>query len=96
VAPGSRTRSGARWRPPVLVRLLATGAVALSGRPSLWGVALRQLLRLGSQQGRLALPPGPYLGWRLETAYGSREGSPSGRELAAWLEWCKRLDRAAR
>ncbi len=96
MAPRPRTRAGTRRRPRALARLLAAGAVAVAGHPSLWPAGSRQLLRLGRQRGRFALPSGAYLGWRLETAYGAREGTPTIDELAAWLAWCKRLDRAAR
>lgn len=71
----------------------AFAAVVL--RPSLWRVAAKQL-RLFARPGWwrrapfLPLPDRCYLGFRLQTMYGSDGGIRTG-DLIAWLRWCETI-----
>ena len=58
----------------------AVAAVAV--RPGLWGVALRQGLRL-------AVPD--YLRFRRQTAFGDPAKAPAPADVIAYLEWCRRF-----
>lgn len=76
------------------VRWLGRGAVALVGRPELWGTALRQAWRLARpgwwrRSPRLPLPDPAYLRFRLVTAYGGQGGEPRPEDLVAYLHWCR-------
>jgi hypothetical protein len=44
----------------------------------------------------LPLPPRRYLRWRLETAYGDPEHSPSDDELLRYLSWATAMRREMR
>ncbi|MBI4410474.1 MAG: hypothetical protein HY561_12245 [Gemmatimonadetes bacterium] len=41
----------------------------------------------------LPLPPDDYLAWRLHTAYGNAEATPSAAELRRYLRWLARTGR---
>jgi len=74
----------------------AAAAVAL--RPGLWGVAVRQGLRLAAPGWWRRWPPLPrpdpaYLRFRFQTAFGDRAGGPAPAEVVAYLEWCRRFPR---
>lgn len=42
----------------------------------------------------LPLPPGSYMRWRLETAYGDADARPSAEELVRYLAWGTETRRA--
>lgn len=74
----------------------AAGAVAV--RPRLWGVAVRQGVRLAAPGWWRRWPPLPrpdpaYLRFRVQTATGDPHASPDPAEVVAYLEWCRRFDR---
>ena len=74
-------------------------------RPGLWGVAVRQLLRLAEpgwwkHAPFLPVPPSGYLHFRLVTAYGG-DGSPrsprsTASDVVAYLRWCRSWDSVGR
>ena len=78
-------------------------AVVLSvmSRPSLWPVATRQLFRLAPngwwhRWPFLPLPAGDYLGFRLETQYGTPTGDsevPRASDVVDYLRWCRDWER---
>lgn len=62
-------------------------------RPSLWGVALVQMLRLAApgwwrRPPFLPLPDPAYLRFRLETQYGS-DHEPEPADVVTYLHWCR-------
>lgn len=70
-------------------------------RPGLWGTALRQALRLAApgwwrRAPFLPVPDPDYLGFRMETQYGSAAHTPDARDLVAYLEWCRAQERVGR
>jgi hypothetical protein len=77
----------------VPLRAFVPAAVRVVLRPSLWGVALRQLTAT-SPPGwwrRAPFAPCPdraYLRFRTETAYGP-DARPGRDDLVAYLRWCK-------
>lgn len=83
---GSRGGTDRSW--------LAPAVAAVAVRPALWGTALRQLLALADpgwlrRRPHLPLPPAPYLRFRLVTAYGDPEASPTPADVVAYLSWCR-------
>jgi hypothetical protein len=74
------------------------GSVLL--RPSLWGIALKQLFRL-AQPGWwrhapfLPLPPSDYLAFRMVTQYGSPDAAMSPDDVISYLQWCRGWDSRA-
>ena len=82
--------AGGRWA--------GRAAVAVAVRPRLWGVAVVQAFRLAAPGWWRRWPPLPrpdpdYLRFRLQTAYGTREGGPDPADVVAYLEWCRRFPR---
>lgn len=83
--PGTRLASG-----PALAR-------ALASRPWLWPAALAALLRLAPQGWWRRWPPLPlpdagYWRFRMETVYGGTgERVPDGRDIVAFVEWCRSM-----
>jgi len=74
--------------------LPAVAAVAV--RPGLWGVALRQGLRLAVPGWWRRWPPVPradpdYLRFRMQTAFGDPAKGPAPADVVAYLEWCRRF-----
>ena len=72
----------------------AAGAVVR--RPGLWGVAVRQCLRMAvpgwwRRWPPLPLPAPDYVRFRLQTAFGDRSEGPSPADVVAYLEWCRRF-----
>jgi hypothetical protein len=72
--------------------------VAVAAHPSLWGVALRQTLRLAEpgwwrRRPFLPLPPPDYLRFRLQTAYGG-DGNhpPDPADVLTYLRWCRDME----
>ncbi|MDQ6727722.1 MAG: hypothetical protein M3066_16385 [Actinomycetota bacterium] len=66
-------------------------------RPGLWGVAVRQCLRLAApgwwrRWPPLPLPDPAYLRFRLQTGYGDGTGPPAA-DVVAYLRWCRRFRR---
>lgn len=66
---------------------------AVLRRPSLWGVALVQALRLASpgwwrRRPFLPVPDPAYLQFRLETQYGS-DHDPEPGDVIIYLRWCR-------
>ncbi|HEX3455455.1 MAG TPA: hypothetical protein VHS03_12580 [Gaiellaceae bacterium] len=74
----------------------AAAAVRVAARPRLWLTALRQARRLArprwwARAPFVPVPDADYLRFRFETQYGA--GAPSSRDLVAYLEWCRAMDR---
>ena len=70
-------------------------------RPHLWVTALRQSGRLAPsgwwrRPPFLPRPDADYLGFRMETQYGSRVHAPDAVDLVSYLEWCRAQDRDRR
>jgi hypothetical protein len=69
--------------------------VAVVRRPGLWVTGLRQVRRLAApgwwrRWPFLPLPPGDYLRFRLQTAYGGDGTHPiEPEDLVAYLDWCR-------
>jgi hypothetical protein len=68
-------------------------AVAVLRRPSLWGVAIVQALRLAPagwwrRKPFLPVPDPSYLRFRLETQYGS-DHEPEPDDVVTYLHWCR-------
>jgi hypothetical protein len=71
-------------------------AAAVAVRPALWGVALRQALRLAAPGWWRRWPPVPrpdpgYVRFRLQTAFGDPATNPTPADVVAYLEWCRRF-----
>jgi hypothetical protein len=67
--------------------------LAVSARPRLWPIAVRQAARVARPQWWkhmpfLPLPDAAYLRFRLETAYGDTL-APRPADLLSYLEWCR-------
>jgi hypothetical protein len=81
----------------VAARSFIPAAVRVVLKPSLWGIALRQLAAT-SPPGwwrRAPFAPRPdraYLRFRTETAYGP-DARPGPDDLVAYLRWCKESGR---
>ncbi len=72
----------------------------LGRRPDLWLEALRAYaahvrLRWWARPPFLPIPDGRYLAWRRETVYGDPRARIEAADLVAYLEWRRRLRRAA-
>lgn len=68
-------------------------ALAVLRRPTLWGVAITQTLRLAPsgwwrRSPFLPLPDPAYLRFRLETQYGS-DHEPEPEDVVTYLHWCR-------
>ncbi len=68
-------------------------AVAVLRRPSLWGIALSQTVRLAPagwwhRAPFLPVPDPSYLRFRLETQYGS-DHAPEPDDIVTYLHWCR-------
>ena len=79
----------------------AGAALAVVGRPALWGTALRQSVLLARprwwrQRPWLPLPDPAYLRFRMLTAYGDADRPPEPSDLVAYLRWCRDYPRAGR
>ena len=77
---------------------MARAALAIAGRPALWGVAVVQLVRLAPVGWWRRWPPVPtpdpdYLRFRLQTQYGDPEREPEPADVVSYLEWCRRYGR---
>ena len=77
---------------------VAPVARAVAMRPSLWGVAVGQAVRLAPAGWWRRWPPVPlpdpaYLRFRLQTAYGDSARAPSPADVVAYLDWCRRMRR---
>lgn len=82
------------------MRWLAATATVIA-RPWLWVTGLRQALRLAPsgwwrRKPYLPLPAEDYLSFRLQTQYGGGSSGPTGHDLVAYLEWCRRYGDALR
>lgn len=72
----------------------------LSRRPDLWFEALRAYgahvrLRWWARPPFLPIPDRRYLAWRRETVYGHPDARIEPSDLVGYLEWRRRLRRAA-
>ena len=68
--------------------------LAVAARPSLWGTALVQAVRLvprGWWRRRpfLPLPDRAYMRFRLETQYGDPDHPIEAADILAYLTWCR-------
>jgi hypothetical protein len=63
-------------------------------RPSLWGVALVQLVRLAPtgwwrRPPFLPVPDRDYLRFRMQTQYGDADHAAEPQDLVTYLRWCR-------
>ncbi len=72
---------------------LRRAAAAVARRPSLWATAVVAGARHVPRRGRSA---GPWLRFRLETAYGRERTVPTADDLVTWLRWARAWPRARR
>ena len=77
---------------------LGPAALAVAVRPALWGVAVRQCLRLAVPGWWRRWPPVPapdpeYLAFRFQTAFGDPAAGPAPADVVAYLDWCRRFPR---
>jgi hypothetical protein len=68
--------------------------------PALWWSTLRLLVRMAApgwwrRPPFVPLPDPAYVRFRMETAYGT-DGTPTTRDLVAYLRWCHDRDRERR
>ena len=73
---------------------LRAAAAAVLRRPSLWPIAVGQVLRLARPGWWHRWPPVPapdeaYLRFRLQTAYGDPSRPPEPADVVTYLEWCR-------
>lgn len=71
-------------------------AVSVAVRPRLWGVAVRQGLRMAvpgwwRRWPPLPLPAPDYVRFRLQTAFGDLAEGPTPADVVAYLDWCRRF-----
>lgn len=69
-------------------------ARALLAHPELWGTAIRQVFVLAvagwwRRAPFLPVPDRAYLQFRLQTAYGDPDGSPTPHDVVTYLHWCR-------
>jgi hypothetical protein len=69
-------------------------SLAVLVRPTLWLVAIRQLLRLAPRgwwrrAPFLPVPDAGYLRFRLVTQYGDPNHEPEPADLVSYLRWCR-------
>ena len=88
--PQNRHQFEAGWR------WLGPAAAAVVVRPGLWGVALRQSLRMAVPGWWRRWPPVPrpdpdYVRFRLQTVFGDGAKVPAPADVVAYLEWCRRF-----
>ena len=87
------TRAAPTSQTPLPARAFISAAARVVLRPSLWGIALRQL-GATSPAGwwrRFPFAPRPdpaYVRFRTDTAYGP-DARPGRDDLVAYLRWCK-------
>jgi len=73
--------------------------IAVVAGPRVWGTAIRQARRLARpgwwrRAPFLPVPDREYLAFRFTTQYGG--AAPDARDLVAYLEWCRAMERAGR
>ena len=78
-------------------RWVAAAAMAVAVRPRLWGIAVAQTFRLAAPGWWRRWPPVPlpapeYLRFRMQTAFGDPDASPSPADVVAYLDWCKKFE----
>ena len=66
---------------------------AVARRPRLWPTAVVAGARLVPRRGRSA---GPWVRFRLETAYGPGRAVPTAADVVTWLRWARAWPRARR
>ncbi len=74
---------------------------AVVRRPSLWGVAVRQVRELAApgwwrRWPLLPLPAPGYLAFRMQTAYGDPAAVPRPEDVVSYLRWCRAWPGVAR
>ena len=74
-----------RWLPAIW---------AVLRRPSLWGIAVVQVVRLAvpgwwRRPPFLPLPDADYLRFRMSTAYGDPTAAPTPGDVVTYLHWCR-------
>lgn len=79
---------------------LAPVVAAVAVRPGLWATALRQLAVLAApgwwrRAPHLPLPSPAYLRFRMVTAYGDPEATPTAVDVVTYLGWCREARRRA-
>jgi len=88
-----RSRAGR----PLGLRAFVPAAARVVRTPSVWGVAVRQVLAMSPPHWwrRAPFTPRPdreYVRFRTETAYGP-DARPGADDLVAYLRWCKAAGR---
>jgi len=68
--------------------------LAVAARPSLWGIAIVQIVRLARRgwwrrPPFLPFPDRDYVRFRLETQYGDPEHRVEPDDIVAYLRWCR-------
>lgn len=86
---------------PGELRVLWVAVVAVVPRPALWATALRQARRLAPRRWWrrapfLPMPDAAWVGFRLQTMYGSADAQVEPGEIRRWLAWCRQLERLGR
>ena len=74
--------------------------LAVAKRPRIWGEALRASAAMARRNWWrtppfLPVPDREYVSWRIATAYGSSDTTPSPDDLVAYLEWRRRQRRSS-
>ena len=77
-----------------MLALTLRAVLAVVARPSLWGTAIRQTVRLTPREWWrrppfLPVPDRAYLRFRLETQYGDPDHSVEPDDIVAYLRWCR-------
>lgn len=77
------------------VRWVVRAGLGVLAHPSLWGIAVVQVLRLAPagwwrRRPFLPLPDPGYLRFRLETQYGD-DHRPEPQDVLTYLRWCRRF-----
>jgi hypothetical protein len=75
-------------------RWIWRAGLAVARRPSLWFVAVGQILVLAAPRWwarapHLPLPDPAYLEFRLTTAYGDPDHAPEPADVVTYLHWCR-------
>lgn len=75
--------------PPPVTPADVSPVPALLRRPWLWPAAVVAGVRHLPRRWRRPGSAGPWLRFRLETAYGDERSTPTGDDLVTWLSWTR-------
>jgi hypothetical protein len=81
-------------------RFVLAVVIAVGRRPSLWVIAIRQMLLLAPRGWIrrfpfLPLPSQDYLAFRSVTQYGKGDHPPRPQDVVEYLTWCAQMRRIA-